>query len=352
LNFTKRHPRWSIVIALLLITVIAVRVLIPGILLRKLNQDLAQISPIYRLHIQDLDLSFIRMFYRFENLEGHLVKDGKPFLKVSHIDVSVAWSEIFRGRILTNVEVNQAQVIASPKLFEESQQPQANPQKDAQTAAETLFPVRVSGIQLRNSEVQFGEYLGEPDSPTWRIRELNGSVGNLTPQEHTPFTFFNLRGALPPEAPFKITGKLKRLETPMAWQVELEVQKFNLNKANPLIFRSFPLTFKAGHLDLYAGAKSQDGKMRGYAKPFFKEMQVVGNANDFKTLKHFAVEVVAAIGNAVLRRSKDKSVATRVEFFTENGQIKVDTDKALSRAIEHGFGNPLTESLEDSVNLN
>jgi hypothetical protein len=127
------------------------------------------------------------------------------------------------------------------------------------------------------------------------------------------------------------------------------VRGFDLKQANPLVYQFVPLTFTSGTLDLFAEVKSQNGRLKGYVKPFIKKMHVVGNKKDFQGVKHFLVEVATAVGNAILRRSKDDSVAAKIEFYSDGGKIKVKTEKAMATAVAHGFGQPLTESLEDLV---
>lgn len=334
-----------------LVLLIAVRILAPPLILKQINKGLAEASPVYAMHIDRLHLSLLRMAYRFEGLQAKLKSDDTIFAEVEWIDVSIAWSELFRGRVLTDVVAQNGRFILGPKVIADSKSPEAKPKEDAKNVADSLFPVRVSAITLRQSAVQFGEFLHQPDSPLWRIANINAMVTNLTPTLKVPFTFFTLRGTMLDSSVLKLAGKAKRLDDPLAWEVDAELNDFDLVRANPLLVLAIPLSFSAGHLDMYSEVRSEQGKIEGYVKPFFKKAHVIGDKSDFKGIKHFAIEVVAAIGNAVLRRSKDETLATKVPFYYEGGNLKVRTDVAIDKAIDHGFGKPISKGLEDNVNL-
>ena len=311
----QRHPKLWLTGAVLILVLVAVRIAAPAFILKRLNTKLATMSPVYSLHVGNLHLSFIRMFYRLENLEGRLKNGGKIFASAERIDVSVAWSQLFRGRILTNVIADNGRIVLSPALFEESKQPQAAPKAVAQQAAATLCPMSVSAIRIQNASLEFGDYLNEPGSNIWRVTGVGGTVTNLNPTPAAPFTYFTARGTMLQSSMFKASGRARRLDKPMAWEAQTEVRGFDLVQTNKLVSRFFPLTFTSGTLDLFAEAKSQHGKVEGYVKPFIKKMHVIGDKKDFKSIEHFAVEMAIALGNAVLRRPEDQSVATRLEFI-------------------------------------
>lgn len=343
----------SLVLAGILLLLIVVRLLAPPLILKNLNKKLAELSPVYSLHIESLGLSVWRMAYRLEGVTGHLKKANKQFASIDSVDVSISWSALFHGRILTDVEIINARLELSPKLLKSPKDPDAHPRSEAEQAAKTLFPVRIASVSLRSSRIRFGEFLSAPDEPLWSISQLDGVITNLNPVKTAPLTFFTLRGTLIGDAVVKLVGKAKRLTTPLPWEVDAEVRGFDLKKANPLFVKYVPLSFEAGHLDLFSEIKSEGGKLEGYVKPFFKKIHVLGDKKDFKGLKHFAVELVTGLGNIILRRSDNHSLASRIEFEKIPGEsLNIRTKKAIATAIENGFGKPLAESIDNSININ
>jgi hypothetical protein len=294
---------------------------------------------------------FLRMFYRFNGIEGHLKASGQKFLSIRNVDVSIDWRELFRGRILTKVEVDNGSVIVSDALFKETETVLASKQT-AEKVRDTMFPVDVSAVYLNECDVRAGALVGAPDSELWRVSKLEGAIRNIMPTPKQPLTLFEVSGEVMKEATLKAFGRLKRLEQPMDWQVRAELRQFSLAKANPLLTKYLPLSFKQGSLTLFTQATSRDGKAAGYVKPFLKDVELMGDKKDFKTVKHFGVEVLGELANAIVRKSDDKTVATKVEFNNNNGRFQVKTDKAVGKAIDHGFGKPLVEGFDKVEVLN
>ena len=212
-------------------------------------------------------------------------------------------------------------------------------------------PVRIARVDLHNSSFEFAEFIAVKTGLRWRVSNIEAKILNINPTAKIPLTFFTAQGTLLDSAMFKVAGKAKRLAQPMAYEADLELRNFDLRQANPMLINLVPVTFTAGYMDLFSEVKSEDGHMAGYIKPFFKKVQIVDNSEHFRGVKHFAVEIVAALANAILRKSDDKSVGTRIAFHQDGKDLKVDTSQALSKAIQHGFSKPLPPSIEDSLNL-
>jgi hypothetical protein len=92
LNFFKHH--W--ILSTVLVLIILIRIALPPLALKVINEGLESQSPIYQAHISDLDLSFLRMAYRFEGVDIMQKSTKRVFLKAQAIDVSVAWRDLFK----------------------------------------------------------------------------------------------------------------------------------------------------------------------------------------------------------------------------------------------------------------
>ena len=347
-----RHRKILVgLVAVLLAVTLFIHLVLPNLILRKINDHLATFSPVYAVHITSLELSLLRMAYRFNAAEVKYKKDGYTFATVESVDVAIAWRELFRGRVLTDIEIDGGDFILSQQLISGSRTPEAKPKEDAAHVADQLFPVRIARIALHRSSFQFAQLLGESQDVRWRVTDIEGRILNLTPQPNTPDTFFTLQGTMLGSAMFKSAGTARRLEDPLAWKADVELKGFDLVAANPMLMRLLPLSFQSGHLDLYGEVRNQSGQLEGYLKPFFKKLQVINNQEHFTSFKHFAIEVVAAFANWVLRTHEDKVVATRIPFHREESGLKIDKGATLEGAIANGFGQPLNPGIEESLNL-
>ena len=336
-----------------LILIVFIRIILPPIVLRRLNLYLATFSPIYALHIQDLSISVFRMAYQFENATGIYKKDGQKFFSVESVDVSISWAELLRGRVLTNVDINAGTFVLTKVLFEGAKQPESKTKEKAREAASKLFPVRIAVVEFHNSAFDFADLLKASPATRWHVSEIQGKVLNLNPTPSQPLTFFAAQGTLLDSAKFKIAGHAKRLDKPLGWKVDTEIRDFDLVAANPMLMIELPFSFTKGKLDLYSELRSQHGVMDGYIKPFLKNVTVLPKDNDYKGLQHFAYEIVGAFANVVLRKSSDKTVASRIAFHEEKGEkFKIDTGDAIKSTLKHGFTDQSVKpGLDDSLSL-
>lgn len=331
--------------AIIILVLIVFRILLPQILLHQANKYLATFSPTYYMHMDDLDISIIRGAYTFEAITGNLRGDDKKFLDISVIDVSLAWRHLLRGKIVTDVVAENVDF-----LFLKDMSKLSPPKKEAKDVKETLFPVKVESVDLRNARVVFEEYPSLDETSRLKIEKINGKITNLTPDQKEQLSDFNLTAAIQDSSETVFIGQLNLLKKPVDWNVDVELNKFDLSKLNPILMRKLPLTFTKGKLDMYAEAKNEGKVIKGYIKPFVTDIDVVANKEQFKGIKHFGIEVLTAFGNLLLRDSQTKSVATYLDF-TYDGKFNLDTGKAIEKALEHGFSRKLKRGVEDTYHM-
>jgi hypothetical protein len=341
--FVKRKKFY--IPAIIILVLIVFRMILPEILLKKTNQYLSEFSPTYYLHMKDLDISILRGAYRFEEVTGKLKGDEKKFLSISTVDVSIAWRELFKGRIVTDIVTENLDF-----LFLKDMSKLASPKKDAKDIKETLFPVKVESVDLKQARVVFEEYPSLSDASRLKIENINGRVTNLTPSKNNPLSDFNLAASLQGSSEMVFIGGLNLTQTPMSWDVDVELKDFDISTLNAVLKRNLPLTFTKGRLDLYAEAKNDNKIIKGYIKPFIKDVDVVANSESFVGFKHFGIEILTAIGNLFLRESDTKSVATYLDFYYD-GKFNVSTGQGISNALEHGFKQKLKPGIEDKYHL-
>jgi hypothetical protein len=330
----------------ILALLIVIRIILPSILLHEANKYLSEFSPTYYLHMEDLDISILRGAYRFEDVVGKLKGDNKQFLSISSVDVSIAWRHVFRGRIVTDIVTDNLDFLFLKDMSK------LNPpsKKEAKDVKDTLFPVKVESVDLRRAQIVFEEYPSLDDKSRLKIENINGKVTNLTPSEGNPLSNFNLSASLQGQSPTVFVGELNLMKKPMLWDVDVELKDFNMTSLNPVLKRKLPLTFTKGTLDLFVEAQNDDKTIKGYIKPFLKDVDVIANKEQFVGVKHFVIEILTALGNLILRDSKTKSVATYFDF-TYDGAFHANTGQGISKAIEHGFDRKLKEGIEDKYHM-
>lgn len=347
----KWYKKKKITIPLgIFVLLLGVRMVMQPIIHKELNKFLATFSPTLYFHIADLDVHIIRGAYSFDGFTGKVKGQKNNFIEIEKVDVSMAWREIFKGKLVTDIEVNGADFAYTGELKNAIAK---MPKKadEATTARDKLFPVKIERVDVRNGAVTFDDYPSLEENKKLQVTNIEGRLTNLTPEKKFPLSFFNLKATVLGNSVVKIAGHLNILAKPMQWDVDGEMQGFDLTAANHFLKRKVPLTFTKGKLDLYAEAQSTNGKVEGYLKPFMKNIDVMKSSEEFKGPKHWFVEVITAVGNLVLRATDTKSVATKIPFTMDKAGMHVDSGEALSKAIEHGFQQQLSPGVEDKYEL-
>lgn len=324
-----------------------VRIIAQPLIFKKLNQFLATFSPVYSLHVDDLDISLIRGAYRFEGVTGKLKSNDHRFLDAKSIDVSIAWRALFQGRILTDINIDELNLIYSKELLGKADA--SRDKGDAKEVKETLFPVKLESLDIKDSSIVLADYRGLKKDEPMKLSNINGRVTNVTPQKDFPLSFLNLRANILGSSDLKATGQLNTLAEPLSWNMDTEIHNFEMNHLNHILREELPLTFTSGTLDLYAEAKSENGVIRGYAKPFVKDLDVM-TSEKLKGVKHWFYEIISAVGNLFLRRSDSKTVATRIPFVYDK-EFKIETGEAIGVAIENGWSKELAPGIEGKYEL-
>lgn len=338
--------KWVILIAV----VLTIRAVSPFVILNQINSFLAKFSDVYYAQIEDFDISIFRGAYQFEGLSVQLKKTTEgDFANIRVIDVSIAWRELFQGRLNTDISFDGATVTLTNLTINTISK--KDDDSDSKKAVKKLFPVRIGRIDLKNSSFEFADLIDSPNAERLKMTKLQGRLSNVTATSSSPLSLLSARGTLFDSTPIDVVAQLNLLKKPIAWDADIELKDFNLSNANGWLKRKLPLTFTSGRLNLYSEIKSESGKIEGYAKPFLFNVDVVANSEVFSGLKHFAIEISASAANLFLRTAKEKTLATKVLFSYENGDLKINSSKAFSEAFKNGFTEKIPEGIDNEISL-
>lgn len=336
--------KW-VILSLVFFILVVVRAVAPPLILKELNSYLAEFSESYVAHIEDFDLSLWRGAYRFEQLTVRLKnKPQEPFALAKVIDVSVAWRELLRGRILTDVVVNEASISIDGLAAQPAQNKPEQSLNEASQAGSKLFPVETERVEFKNSRLEY---------KTMKIfvDQIEGRLSHVTATPEDPISLLILRGFFMGKAAVKIIGELNWVDKPTRWLFRSEVQRFDLTEGNSFYSQYVPLTFKKGMLDIYSEVKYENEKIAGYVKPFIQNAEIVGDTGDFKGLRHFGVEITVAFLNLFFRNGHDNTVATKVLFDYENKNFRWNLNETLATLFKNGYQEQLPRGIENQLNL-
>lgn len=351
-NFFKRPKPWYrkkryIALGLVCAGLVAFRIALPEFVRKVANKRLSNFSPIVAGHIGDVDVAFFRGAYQTKDVRVWLKKDQRPFLKVGEIDVSIAWRMLLEGKILAEIVIVQLELDYSKQLLSELKK---IPHHAVKKEKERAVRLDLELVEIKDSHVNLLDYPGLYKDESFVLSAINGRISNLTPTKDNPYSLYEVRTNIQGLTEVKSRGKMNLNSKPIEWDVDSELHELDLTALNEVLKDKVPITFKRGQLDFYAEAKSEDGKIVGYIKPFFQDLKFVGNKSDFKGVKHWFFDVSGALGNFILQNHKTDTVATKIPFEYTN-KFKFDTGEALEKAIQNGFEKRLKPGIENKLQI-
>lgn len=340
----------KVIIPLVLFTLLlTVRMVAQPLVHRSINKFLASFSPVMEFHVADMDISFLKGAYIFDSVTGKLKGNKNDFVEISEVKVSISWRDVLKGKIKTEIDITGLNFSYTKELKEALAK--VPKKKEGKKVINKIFPLDIGMIEVRDSTVILDDYKGLKDKEKVSFTDIKGSVTNLIADNDNPYSHLTLKAKLLGKTMIETTGVINTLDTPWDWSIDSEMHGFDLTNANQFLKRKVPVTFTKGKLDIYAEAKSEEGKTEGYIKPFFKNIDVIEAEENLKGAKHWFIEVITALGNIILQSPDNKTVATLIPFTMNQSGVHLDKGEVLTKAIEHGFKQKLSPGIEDRFNL-
>lgn len=330
----------------LLVTIVAIRVIAPFILLNRINAYLGDASPVYIGHLDDFRMSIWRGAYGLERLRLTLRDKPVTFFRARDIDVSVAWRELFKGRIKMDIVIDGAELIYSQYVVKKlAEKPKEN-YESAKGVKNTLIPISVDKTEIVRSGVISSDFFGITDKLPTSLENVEATITNLTPDETEQISHFKMSANFPQQAPLEASGLFNMMQTPSDWTAKIKLSNFDITTTNNWMYQVIPLSFESGVLTIFSETESKSGTIKGYVKPFLKNVHIMGDERDFKGLQQWGIELSTAMINGIFRTRDDKTVATKMDFSYANGKFNYNLWDVIKELFKNGYVEELSQDFE------
>jgi Domain of Unknown Function (DUF748) len=345
----KRKRAWLIV----LVSLIAVRIALPYILLHFANHRLANM-PGYYGHIKDLDLAIYRGAYRIE--EFHLdqvdstTQERTKFIGAEMIDLSVEWEALFKGEFVGELEIKK------PLLrFTLDKTEPAEVQKDTASLGDLLqdfMPLRINRLALHNGSLEYADQGSSPplNLALTNLEALAKNLSSVEDEEEllpasVEATAFLYGGDL------KFNMALDPLSRESIFDMNLSVERMDLPKVNDLFQAYADFDVNKGTLSLYTEIATRDGAFKGYVKPIIKDLDVVGKEDRQDNLLRKLWESIVGIAGVILTNPRKDQVATKVLLEGRLDDPNVRTWAAVIDLLRNAFIRALEPAIDREINI-
>lgn len=348
----RSWPRTVLVsMAVILLLLIAARIALPYAVERMVNKRLREI-PGYAGHVADIDISLLRGAYTMHRLQIYRVSGEvrEPFVFARLIDFSVAWRELFRRKVVSDILVEQGEITFVAGATEEESQKDLD--RRWQDVVKDLFPLEITHFEMTNGMVRYQDTKAKPEIDLF-VKNANVVATGLRnrPDEGAgefPATI-SIQGESLGGGKLAVEIAAEPLAPQPHFHLSAKIDDVNLPELNDSLRAYANVDVGKGTFRMAAEMAGKDGGFQGYVKPFFEDLEF-NNIEDKKkgVMSRIWENVVQGLAWLVKNKQRDQ-IATRIPFQGQFGDPKVGLLATIANLFRHGFIRAFNPTVEGSI---
>lgn len=337
----------------LVLVLAAARIALPYVLEHLVNARLARIEG-YIGRVDDIDVSLWRGAYVLRGLDIRRRGGGveTPFFRARRIDFSLAWRELFRGRIVSDIDAREAQltIVAGPGRA----RTQTDLDRRWQDVAESLFPINIMRLEITDGLVRYQDRTREPPVDLFITRMRLVAVGLRNRPGDAGAGEFPAEVTVEGESLGGGRLSLHLQAEPLAAQphfhLGFKLDDVDLRQLNSTLKAYANVDVSRGTFRLAGEMAGRDGGFQGYVKPFFEDLDFENAADEQEGLGHQIWEGLVAFVTGLVKNHPRDQLATRIPFEGRFGDPKVGVWATFKNIFRHGFVRAFDPTIEHSIN--
>ncbi len=348
----KRKRRWRIILIVVLV-LLAIRIILPYVLLHVLNDRLAKV-PGYYGHAEDLDLALIRGAYQIENIfldqVDSVSQERTEFIKAGVIDLSVEWKALFKGSIVGELVIDRPEV-----YFTKDKVVPAGLQKDTTSLGDLLkdlMPLQINRVEGNDGVIHYRDLTSSPKLDL-QMTALDVLATNLrNSYDSTAVLPAAVRAdALVYGGTFAMNMKINPLNLHPTFDMDLTIESMDLVEFNEFFQAYANVDVNKGTFGLYSEIATKDRRFAGYVKPLIEDLDVLGPEDKGDTFFRKLWEGLVGTGGDILTNPKEDQVATKLEFTGSLDEPIVNSWYAVIDLVRNAFIRALQPSIDQEISI-
>lgn len=340
-----------VLLALIVILGVA-RLFLPSIVRNYVNKTLDR-GPLYTGTIGQVGIHLLRGSYSINNVRINKTTGNVPvpFFSAKRIDFAIQWNALFHHKIVGQMFIEQPEInFVDASSDNDSQSGTGDPWLEMIRA---LFPFKINGAQIKDGSVHFRAYQTAKPLDVY-LSHVNGSIDNLSNvrDEVTPLIATVQASAdVMDQAKVDFKMTLDPFSYRPTFHLGLRLLGLDVTKINDFALAYGKFDFKRGWFDLVVEADSQEGRMTGYVKPLFRNLQVFRITQDVKDdnpLQFFWQALVGFTTNILKNRPRDQ-FGTLIPFSADaTSSTTTDIMATIGNILRNAFVRAYLPRLENT----
>lgn len=349
----RNWPRRVLVtIVVVVVVLIGIRIALPYVIRNQINVRLQHI-PEYRGHVDQVTLSVWRGAYTLLGVSvykqnGH---EQDPFFLAKYIDFSVAWRDLFHGKVVSDIYVDHGELTLVKGPTPQTSQKETD--QRWQSVIEDIFPIDIQHFEIAHGVIRYIDDTKKPRVDVFlkNIEAVATGLQNRPTETNEEFPAqIQVQGDTLGDGRVSLLVQAEPLADKPHFHMSLKLVGVDLPALNQSLQAIANVEVSHGTFELVVEMAGRDGAFQGYVKPFFNQLKFQANEEKKQSIgAHLWEKLVSGLAWLVKNRPRDQ-VATRIPFQGEFGDSQIGMWATIRNLFRHGFVRAFNPVVEGSVN--
>ncbi|GAC21302.1 DUF748 domain-containing protein [Paraglaciecola arctica] len=338
-----------------LVVFIALRLTAPTIITWYANRAIER-TPAIVGSVDDVDLALIAGNYSIKGVNIRQLGDKEtfPLFIADRVNVSILWSELFWGELVTEITVIKPTIglydRPDDKVFEDSA---ITDEKTWIGLVRDLTPFAIDKLTVENGTfiMDAQAQLKRSEFSVQNIQLIVTNIANASVTDTVAIA--KMTGDIQNQAQLKLSANFDPNTNKPTFDINIEMERLPVSYIDSLMKFYAPFDLEAGQIELASELKSVNGKVTGDVQAGIYKLDVFSWHEDVVEDGDNPIQLIFdMIGGALasLLESGDKYlIATRVSIEGSLDDPDVSTFDALLGILKNAFIEAYSLKVEDSV---
>ena len=348
----KRNNILIALVALALLLVLA-RLALPFVVESYVTSRLQQI-PEFSGSVGAIRMNLFRGAYEIFDLR--LVKTNAtipvPFLTIDQMDLSLDWSQLLRGALVSEIAVDGGELNLINGPTEDKKQTGVD--KGWKETLESLVPFTINRFEVKNGVVRYADPHQEPPVDIY-VTNLFAVATNLTNVEQKDQALpagLIATGLAPGQGKLKLHLRMNPLAATPTFKLTSSLVEMDITAINDFLRSYAEVDAVSGRLWIFLNVAAANGRYQGVIKPFFLDLDVIDwdEVGEQNVLQSFWESLVGGVAE-LFENQPSSQLATRVPIAGELGSGGADLWTTIGGILRNAFLEALKPGVPRPVKL-
>ncbi|MGF1635439.1 MAG: DUF748 domain-containing protein, partial [Cyclobacteriaceae bacterium] len=255
----KMKKRYIVLISVLALVII-IRLALPYVAKHFINKELANIED-YHGSVEDLSMSLYRGAFNIGNLviyEEASEDPDIPFIRLPHLDFSVDWRALFKGKVASDINIDSLEVNFTVLKEEKKDE---EPRLHFAQKLQEFNPVEINQIKITNATIAYVDPTVNPKVDVYFENfNLRGeNLSNVENEEEVLPGFIEINSNVMGKGRIEMDIKVNILKRIPDFDLNLACEDIDLVEFNDFMDAYAKLEVKSGTLSVFNETVVKDG---------------------------------------------------------------------------------------------